>query len=124
MRGWIGGAIGGVLAAAIVTLVWWIGTLPHPTPVYELRDLSASPLCLAANGAPRPHSPTIGATWQRVTGATIEGSRPVYHGDRSIELNVRYDGATTRIGFLRVEGRRWRPALDPDSTAWAAYACR
>ncbi len=124
MRGWIGGAIGGVLAAAVVTLVWWIGTLPHPTPVYELPDLAASPLCLAANGAPRPGSPTIGASWKRLTGATIAGSQPVYHGDRSIELSVHHDGAATRISFLRVEGHLWRPALDPDSTAWAAYACK
>ncbi len=126
MRNSIGGAAGGLLAALVITYVWWVNSQPHPTPVNELPDLAASPLCVDAGGAPRSGSPTVETAWTRLSGHPIVQARPLYHGDRSIELQYTRDGATTPVGFIRVGpagAHAWRPAQEVATTAWVASVC-
>jgi hypothetical protein len=126
MKGWMGSVIGGVLAAAVVTYVWFIGSQRHPTPANELRDLAASPLCLSASGAPRPGSPTVEEAWTRIAGVAISGAHPLYHGALSIQLHYDHAGLVVPVGFIRVGplgGHHWIPSTDPPTVSWLNLAC-
>lgn len=122
----MGSVVGGVLAAAVVTYVWFIGSQRHLTPANELRDLAASPLCLSASGAPRPGSPTVEEAWTRIAGVAISGAHPLYHGALSIQLHYDHAGLVVPVGFIRVGplgGHHWIPSTDPPTVSWLNLAC-
>jgi len=126
MKSWMGSVIGGVLAASVVTVVWFIGSQRHPTPTNELRDLATSLLCLSPSGAPRPGSPTVEEAWKRIAGVTIARARPLYHGALSIQLHYDHAGLVVPVGFIRVGpvgGHHWIPSTDPPTVSWLNLAC-
>ena len=122
----MGSALGGVVAAVVVTYVWFVGSQRHPTPTNELPDLAASPVCLTAGGAPRPGSPTVEEAWKRIAGVAINLGQPLSHGAVSIQLHYDYAGLVVPVSFIRVGplgGHHWIPSTDPPTVSWLNVAC-
>ena len=51
---------------------FWYAARPTASHTAVLRDLYTSPLCLRADGSPRPGSPTVAQAWARMFGTSIE----------------------------------------------------
>ena len=113
--------VGLALTAAIVS-GYAFENQPRGSRAGILRDVYASPVCLA-HGLPRRDSPTVEQAWSRTIGTPIAAAKADFVGMTTVILYYNAGGSTGQLTFLRAARHRWRFSDDLVTAAWVAHVC-
>lgn len=102
---------------------YWYSTRPSASHTAVLRDLYASPLCVRADGSPRPGGPTVAQAWSRTMGTPIARARAGFVGLHTIEIDVGGPSSQQNLSFIQAGSHRWRFNDDAVTGAWVAHVC-
>jgi hypothetical protein len=102
---------------------YWYSARPSASYTAVLRGLYASPLCLRADGSPRPGSPTVARAWARTIGSPIEQAPASFVGLTTIEIGFGPSASRRYLSFIQAGAHRWRFNDDATTNAWVAHAC-
>ncbi|HWE62360.1 MAG TPA: hypothetical protein VHB98_11670 [Chloroflexota bacterium] len=96
---------------------------PRASHAAVLRDLYASPLCLHADGTPRPRGPTVAQAWAYTVRTPIARARAGFVGLSTIELFVGPSGSQRYLSFIQAGPHRWRFNEDANTISWVLRVC-
>jgi hypothetical protein len=116
-------ALVAVTITAALLSGWVVANRPRSSHAADLRDLLAGPVCMAANGAPKPGGPSVAEAWERTIRLPIARAKTNYIGADTIELGFQSGSALGRVTFVRVGNHQWRPNSDVATLDWIAVAC-
>jgi hypothetical protein len=111
-----------LVAVSIITIIlggWTFENRPRSTRASDLRDLLASPACVADGHG----GPTVAEAWARTFRLPIDQARPNFIGSSTIELGLQGVSALRQLTFTRVGAHEWQPNNDSATADWLATAC-
>ncbi|HVC79836.1 MAG TPA: hypothetical protein VNL35_04955 [Chloroflexota bacterium] len=111
-----------LVAVSIITLIlsgWAFENRPRGSRAVDLRDLLASPACVADGKS----GPTVARAWARTFHLPIGQARPNYIGSNTIELGLQGTSELGQLTFTRAGGHLWQPNHDTATDDWLATAC-
>ena len=111
-----------IVASTIIALIlsgWAIENRPRASRAADLRDLLASPACVADG----PRGPTVAKAWARTFRLPIARASPNFIGSDTIELGLQGASSLGQLTFIRAGGHVWRPNHDSATDDWLATAC-
>ena len=111
-----------IVASTIIALIlsgWAFENRARGSRAADLRDLLASPACVADGTG----GPTVARAWARTIHLPIGQARPNFIGSNTIELGLHGASALGQLTFVRIGGHLWQPNHDTATDAWLVTAC-